>query len=572
MQDKHPDKAVDLARQALEMAQHEANAARTAAALSTLASALELHGQYKESIVCAERALQLYTQADDRAEMAACAHILGWDYYNLGLYEEALRWALQGLAQAEAAQNALCQADLHNLIGTIYTLREDDEGLKLAVEHYRHSLHLYHQVGYGKKENVILNNIAMVHEYRKDYQQSLDYARQALDSSVEAGDVYGQILSLGNMAIAHRWLQQYPQALDCIQRRLDLLQDHSNPMLEAHTLLMLGRIHQNMGQSETALTILQQTLSKAEALGYARIVQMCHESLSEVYEYLGSLGLALQHYRAFHQIYIRLMNEESLAQISRLEAAYELKRVRESLIEERRQRQEERASYEALHQAQMNLLSAASHDIKSPLSTILLNVDLLERVLPKQEQALVHVGRLRRAANSIKDLVSQLLDKTLIESGYQLKFEAVDLANFMSLLHSDVANSAEEREIILTIQHSDKRVVMDATRMRQALRNLLNNAIKYTPNLGRVSLRQYSEGAEWVFDVQDNGIGIPQDDLPHLFTPFYRVKSPKHLQVEGTGLGLTIVKSIVDQHRGRVLVRSDDSGTLFSVRLPKPSA
>jgi len=570
LEGNQPDEAVEKARQALALAQQANLSDDVAKSLRILASALEHQAQYQASIEHAQQALRLYAEMDNQAEMAACACILGWNYYNLGLYADATHWAVQGLAQAEAADHRLYQADLHNLIGSVYSASEDHTKLSLAVEHYQRSLQLYTEVGFNNK-HLILNNLAMVYAYLDDYAQSLIYAHEALERSTAAGDIYGQISSLGSLTIAHRYLEQYDQAISYAQRRLALCQAHPHPMMEAHTLMTLGRIYSKQGQFQASLDLVHEALVKAQALSYLRIVHVCHEILAEVYEKLGQLPQALQHYKAYHETYARLTNEENMAQVNRLQTAYELEKANKSLAQERRRRDEERASYEALHKAQMSLLSSTSHDIKNPLATILLNVDLLERSLPGQDKLLSHLKRLKHAANRIQDLVAQLLDKTLIESGYQLRFESVALADFMAVLRDDVILDAEEREIELVFQHADEQVVMDAHRMRQALRNLLSNAIKYTPVGGRVSLRQYSESKEWVFEVQDNGIGIPEDALPHLFTPFYRVNSSAHREVEGTGLGLAIVKSIIDQHQGEIVVRSSAEGTLFSLRLPQPS-
>ncbi|NJL94744.1 MAG: ATP-binding protein [Anaerolineae bacterium] len=112
-------------------------------------------------------------------------------------------------------------------------------------------------------------------------------------------------------------------------------------------------------------------------------------------------------------------------------------------------------------------------------------------------------------------------------------------------------------------------MAFDPTRMIQVFSNLLSNAIKYTPEGGCVVVEVRRQG-RWVhLNIQDTGLGIPVEALPHLFNKFYRVQRNDHLRSEGTGLGLSIVKAIVEQHGGSISVESElEKGTRFLLDLP----
>jgi signal transduction histidine kinase len=108
----------------------------------------------------------------------------------------------------------------------------------------------------------------------------------------------------------------------------------------------------------------------------------------------------------------------------------------------------------------------------------------------------------------------------------------------------------------------------DRMRLQQVVRNLLGNAIKYTPNGGQIRLRSYLEDGKVTVEIQDNGFGIPEEALPHIFEKFYRVYSEATQDIEGNGLGLAIVKSIVEQHGGQITVESEvGKGSCFSFAL-----
>ena len=105
--------------------------------------------------------------------------------------------------------------------------------------------------------------------------------------------------------------------------------------------------------------------------------------------------------------------------------------------------------------------------------------------------------------------------------------------------------------------------------LHQLFRNLIGNAIKYTPNGGAITVNAKTMNTQLSIDIQDNGYGIPSSDLPFIFDRFYRVRSGKAGEIEGNGLGLAIVKSVVEQHDGQISVESElGKGTRFSMNLP----
>ena len=151
-------------------------------------------------------------------------------------------------------------------------------------------------------------------------------------------------------------------------------------------------------------------------------------------------------------------------------------------------------------------------------------------------------------------------------------------ADFVALINEAVrivSPAAEAKTVTLTVQTPPEAETMAArSRIRQALVNLLDNAVKYTPCGGTVTLTAaFSAGARGpeslTIRVTDTGVGIPARDLPHVFDKFFRVKSDAQQAVTGTGLGLAITKSIVETHGGRIRVESlEGAGTTFVVELP----
>jgi signal transduction histidine kinase len=169
------------------------------------------------------------------------------------------------------------------------------------------------------------------------------------------------------------------------------------------------------------------------------------------------------------------------------------------------------------------------------------------------------------------ELVENMLDLAKMDLGAEQKREIMNVAAILAELANEFKPQAEAKEQALSLGQikSDLKVQGDALKIRQALRNLIGNAIKYTPNKGTITLALEHSADMVNIEIRDTGYGIPASDLPHLFDRFYRVRNNGHDDIEGNGLGLAIVKNIAEGHGGNVTVESElGRGTCFSLQLP----
>jgi PAS domain S-box-containing protein len=219
-----------------------------------------------------------------------------------------------------------------------------------------------------------------------------------------------------------------------------------------------------------------------------------------------------------------------------------------------------------------DFVHAVSHDLKSPISAIAALAYLLQQDRVADTQYQDRIRRVRAITQSMGELVSDLLDLGRIEAGLDPATERDDLVPLISAVVETLGPEAESKRITLqTALPKDAWLPMSAARLRQALLNLVGNALKYTPAGGRVRVALSVDDTAGIatIAVSDTGHGIPTADLPHVFDKFYRVKGAATAGTPGTGLGLAIVKSIVDIHRGRVRVESvEGAGSTFFVELP----
>jgi two-component system NtrC family sensor kinase len=209
--------------------------------------------------------------------------------------------------------------------------------------------------------------------------------------------------------------------------------------------------------------------------------------------------------------------------------------------------------------------------LRSPLTTIRGYVELLPRVGPLTPQQVEFVNRVGQSMKTITDLIGDLLDVGRLEAGLDLEFESCRMEEivYKSVDGLRLSVDNKQHELSLEVAPDLPLLLGNPRRLEQVVTNLLTNAIKYTPDGGKIEISLKPDGTYLMFRVADNGIGIPLEAQPRVFDKFYRVQNEDTAEISGTGLGLSIVKSIVDKHGGRVWVESKPyQGSVFTVLLP----
>lgn len=216
-------------------------------------------------------------------------------------------------------------------------------------------------------------------------------------------------------------------------------------------------------------------------------------------------------------------------------------------------------------------LAMLGHELRNPLAAITTGLRLLRS--PNSQQHEWVKESLEGQTRQLKNLVDDLLDISRITRGkIQLRPEVVDLKNLVERAAESVAEIVAERHHSLAVSLPEERLLAfaDPTRLQQVIVNLLSNSAKYTNDGGRIELRLHRDAQEAVIQVNDNGLGIPHDMQESIFDLFGQVDSATHRPQQGLGIGLHLVKSLVELHEGTIAVRSDGPGcgSEFTVRLP----
>ncbi len=227
--------------------------------------------------------------------------------------------------------------------------------------------------------------------------------------------------------------------------------------------------------------------------------------------------------------------------------------------------------FKELDTMKSEFVATVSHDLRSPLTlmrgyaTMLLESDL-------QEQQQGYVRKIISGVENMSRLVNNLLDLGRIEIGVGLEVENVSVIDIIERVTSALQLQATQKNITLNVELAKDMphaVEADGALLHQAVYNLVENAIKYTPDNERVNIRSTTQLGSFTFIVEDSGIGITEDDIPHLFEKFYRGKQREARAQHGSGLGLAIVHSVATSHGGKVWVESVvGKGSTFYLQIP----
>ena len=227
--------------------------------------------------------------------------------------------------------------------------------------------------------------------------------------------------------------------------------------------------------------------------------------------------------------------------------------------------------FKDLDQVKNEFIATASHDLKNPLTSIGGFAQLLLQAGPLNENQKEFVDRIQHSVKSMSELIQNMMALAQADLNATQKHEPVDIKEVLDEVVNEFAPQArgKEQNLEFTSPTSHVQVNGDSLHLRQAFRNLLGNAIKYTPKGGLIQVKSVIEQGNLLVHFKDNGYGIPATDLPFIFNRFYRVRTGKASEVEGNGLGLAIVKAITVEHNGSVNVESQaGKGSCFSITLP----
>ncbi|MBN2327144.1 MAG: PAS domain-containing protein [Candidatus Omnitrophica bacterium] len=234
---------------------------------------------------------------------------------------------------------------------------------------------------------------------------------------------------------------------------------------------------------------------------------------------------------------------------------------------------QDRTEQAELDRLKSDLISIVSHELRSPLTSIKGYIDLMlsGELGDIPEEILGYLAIVSTNTNRLASLIDDMLDLSRIETGkLNMSFGKVEIKYLCDFVYLTMKPQADQKKIEFHVETKEGLLASgDQDRLQQALTNLVSNAIKYTPEGGKTSIRAEKRDEWIVIDVIDTGMGISAENQKKLFQRFFRVKNKATRNIGGTGLGLCITKSIIEAHDGHLSIQSEEGkGSSFTIELP----
>lgn len=567
------DTAISILRMALPLSPHVESSSEHAKIRLNIGNCFFRLGNLESALSYFLTSLEEYESLKSHDGIAATSNNIGLLYENRGSMDKALIYYQKSLEIRLRYGPKSKLPFNYSRIGNIYFA---DERLDSAMHYYELYLALAQQFEQPKEIAAATSNIGNVYLKRGEGEQALDYYEKSLRGFEEIGDKYHMAYLRNNLAKAQILLKEYKEALaltqkslveagqlntlslkkDAYEIRIDAFSGLGESLKVIDAMSSLSEIKDSLLEKEnqkilSELEVKYETKSK-EARLFEQDLKLAQEAILRNQLFLGIALLLLVFLGVLFWLITRQRSKKH-----KMNLVLELKQAEADKLRE-------------LDQLKSHFFANISHEFRTPLTLILGPVKKLLNNYAKgeiaKELAMVHKNGIR-----LNHLVSQLMDLSRLEAGkMQLSLQSGDVIAFVRGIAHSFVSKADLKEINYEVQIDEQTLLtsFDPDKLQSILSNLLSNAFKYTQEEGRVDfeVRVLDEDKKLEYRVSDNGIGIPQDKLAHIFERFYRVEGS---EIEGAGIGLALTQELIHLYGGEIRVTSTEGeGTSFVVQLP----
>ncbi|MEQ9426654.1 MAG: tetratricopeptide repeat protein [Cyclobacteriaceae bacterium] len=565
-----------------------------------------------------ETALVQYQNLGDRLNEANILYDYGWLHFRIGLMTKSIEIGYQALEIYEEIDHKYGIGKVHNTIANAYNyLGEHDTAIGL----YEKSYEIFEALDNQRGMAIAMSNLAIIFKEEGENEKGLDYRLRAIEIFEAAGDRMDLLHEYSNLGLDYADTNDLEKALETCLKALSMANELNDLQYQSVNKAYLGIIYNLMGEYEKAISNSNEALELAIQLDQATTRLTALDNLTRSYEKLGNYKKANDYLYESMEIDSVMYSQENAAIRQELQTKYEVEKkdqeneilrqqdalTRAQLAQQRlinfsvisgfavvlifmallfyafrkiqkhkNEIQRQADKLKKLDEYKSRFFANISHDIRTPLTLISGYAEQVKsdptNVL--NEKSTINLERLERNSQKLITMADEIRDLILLEEGnLELTYQKVEIDTYLSLLVNMFNSAAEIREMTLNYTSEidpSVAVHLDRRKFEKIIYNLVSNAIKYTPEGGEVSvtLRNESDG-NLAISVSDNGVGIEQDELDLVFDRYYQTSDNEHKTTEGFGIGLALVKELVELHGGTISVTSEKGrGTTFKVVIP----
>jgi signal transduction histidine kinase/Tfp pilus assembly protein PilF len=578
-----------------------------------------------------ERALEIYESISDKKGMASVITNEGNMYHRMTMYDKAQECFFRAFQLYSESGDMNGVASVLNHIGIVYRQLNNHE---MALDYFYRSLELYNQIGGIRRGIAsVQNNIGIIWSERNDFTKALDYYSQSLQSYEKIKSLNGIATASHNIGILHTRLGNYTDAMESYQRSVDINISASNYFNLANNYNNIGELYFLMKEFGKSFDFLEKALEIAVKINARRVISENYLFRTRLFRETGEFEKSLFNYELYDACNDSIFNTDARENIARLQVRHNRENqlselellqkdneIRKSNIRKQRNYlaylsglailtglfliavnglyryrkklflnlQEKTSQLEVansdLATTELNLqklnstkdkfFSIIAHDLKNPFTALLGFSETLHHDYKDltREQVLTYIDIINKSAANLYRLLENLLEWSKSQTGnIQFKPEKISLRELAETGINTVMVNAKRKNIVIRNEiPADSIVYADKNIVSTIIRNLVNNAVKFTHNNGEVVLSSRKVNGFIEVSVKDNGVGIGPVELKKLFNLEYNITSIGTNDEKGTGLGLLLCSEFVKKSGGRLWAESEaGKGSKFTFTIPE---
>jgi len=504
-------------------------------------------------------AIKYFIQALDQAQSLADKRMMAYCFINLGRSYRGI--AEYGQAELYFSQAIDIRKELNDTYG-LYSARIDlaevyllDGKIKKSEQFHLALLDSLKTIDNPRMLSVVYNNLAEIYLAMNDITKAEMYGSKAVEITQNVNSRYEEKNSLGTLSKIYANAEQFEKAYEAQVKYAELNQ-------QLFSEENIRRIEQMKSQYEMEQQEIENQFLRKQGELNEKII-----STQRMIITLSVIGILLFLSIAIVSIRAYLVKKRLSKEIS-------LQRDKIATDKELIQKQSDKL-YE-LDQAKSRFFANVSHDLRSPLSLIIGNLEMLK----EDENVIFSAASIKNLETAHKNckrllyLTDEINDLTKLEEGkINLKPEVVRFGSYLDMLSEMFVGTAQYKGVKLSCNNFIKKeeaVFIDPRQFEKIFYNLVSNAIRHTSRGDKITIETHAEGENVRLEITDSGEGISKESLPYIFDRFYQSKDNEYRSREGLGIGLALVKELVELHHGKITVESTlGLGTTFKMWFPK---
>ncbi len=536
-------------------------------------------GDYKKSQEYMNKALILINPEKNKKDYSSLLNNLGMLYKRQGRFADALETLQKSLRIREELGEKETISTTYSNIAVIYLALNK---LADAEDYLQKSIDIKREVGDIRGLSISLNNMGNIYNRRNDYSTAINYYNESLELKQEINEVKGIAVISNNIGAIYIATGNYELAREYLYKSLELREKLGDMYGKVVTSLNIGDSYLKEGMLERANDYFQIVVNLSREIGAKDQLINCYKSLSDLEAERKNFERALEYSNLMGEMKDEIFNETLSDRIAQTRSEFELdQKERENELVRTKNRELEKLNHtlEVLNielneavDSKSRFMSIIAHDLRTPLHNINLVADFIEQTRDSisREELIEKFGKVKSASNRVTELLNNLLEWARCQTG-RITFspELVSLKELVNESFDYLKASAEKKKVDFIFSNDDIRIQADVNMMKTVFRNLMTNALKFSHPGDEVRLHWEVKDRSVIISLRDEGVGIPEEKIPDLFSATKAYTTNGTRLEKGSGLGLVLVKDFVDMHKGDISVDSEvDKGTCFIIRLP----